>query len=343
MPDDAPRVPPAVTEPADAPVVSVVVLSYNYGRFLRACLDSILRQEGGIPLEVIVVDDASTDDSAAIAASYGPPVRLIRHAANHGHAATVTDGLRAARGAYIARIDCDDRYRPEFLRRTVPCFTRHPAVGLVYGDAAIINEDGAVTRARDGIRHGGQAFVGREYPALLERNFICSPTVIARREAWLAALPIPPHLVFHDWYFTLMIARRHDLCYLPEVLADYRVHPANYHARITREKTEEASIRWLLDHCFSTPEQTPALEARKRAVRRRVYGTQLLSLADKYFGCGLWQDARRCYLTAGRHRPRLWLRAPVLRRFFGTLVGPRVYERGKAAARRIVRRTATTA
>ena len=342
MPADAAKTSPAVTDPAGAPVVSVVVLSYNYGRFLRDCLDSILRQDGGIPLEVIVVDDASTDDSAAIAASYGPPVRLIRHAANQGHAATVTDGLRAARGAYVARIDCDDRYHPEFLRRTVPCFTRHPSVGLVYGDAAIINEDGAVTSARDDIRHGGRAFVGDEYPALLERNFICAPTVIARREAWLAALPIPPHLVFHDWYFTLLIARRYDLCYLPELLADYRVHPANYHARITREKTEETSIRWLLDHCFSMPERTPAQEARKRAVRHRVYGTQALSLADKYFGCRLWRDARRCYFTACRHRPGLLLRAAVLRRLFGTVMGPQTYAWSKAAAR-LLRRPAQAA
>src|SRR4051794_30127472 len=120
------------------PLVSFAVLNCNNGRFLRECVDSILSQEGGYDFEVIIVDDASTDDSAAIARSYQDwRVRFIAHERNLGHIATVNDALANTSGAYVARIDSDDRYRPHFLNDVLDIFHRFPEIGLVYGDAAI--------------------------------------------------------------------------------------------------------------------------------------------------------------------------------------------------------------
>jgi len=311
------------------PVVSFVVLSYNFGRYLGQCLDSILGQDGDHDFEVIVVDDASTDDTARLLDDLRDPrIRVIRHPRNAGHIATVTDGLTAARGRYVARIDGDDRYFPCFLNVTVPILERNPEVGLVFADAALINEDGQRSE-QPAHSYAPRDSRGNLLVALLEQNFICAPTVIARRDAWLRCLPVPAGLAFHDWYFTVRIAREHELYYAHRTVADYRVHSANLHVRIVRDRSEEPSILGVLDRVFSEPERTAELERHKQRARRRIYGNHYLTLADKYFGMGMNGDARRCYVAALRHSLRLGLQPAVQRRLAATLVGRARYDRGK--------------
>jgi glycosyltransferase involved in cell wall biosynthesis len=316
------------------PLVSFLVPCFNYGRYLGECLDSIFGQRAAAPFEVIAIDDASTDDTARVlGARRDPRLRVITHTVNRGHVATMTEAIGEARGAFVARIDPDDRYRPDFLSATLERLVEDPSVGLVYGDAALIDEEGRVLQESLGSRRGGRPFKGNELVALLEHNFICAPTVIGRRDAWTRALPVPSGLAFNDWYFMLMMAREWDFCYVPRVLADYRVHAANHHVRIVLDRTEEPSVLFLLDRIFGDRELIPALEAAKRRARDRVYAAQLLTLARKYFGAGMYADARRCYLRAARHRPRLLLTPAVARQLAATVLGPVAYERSKARLR----------
>lgn len=318
-----------------SPHVSFVVLSYNYAGYIGECIASILDQAGDHEFEVIVVDDASTDNSEEVIRSFADPrIVYIRHPRNLGHAATVTDGLKAARGELVARIDSDDRYRANFLNEVTPLFERYPDIGLVYGDAAIIDEAGVITGATSDTIHGGRDYHGSEYVKLMQQNFICAPTVIARREAWLQALPIPEWLVFHDWFFTLMIGRHYPFYFRATVLADYRVHPRNYHSLIARNKTEEPSIIGLLDRLFETPETDPLLQRAKQRARRAVYSSQYLDFAQKYFWFQLNADARRCYWNAIRLDPTLLGRPDVARQFAGTLMGRSLYERMKKILKR---------
>ena len=317
------------------PLVSFVVLSYNYARFIGETIRSMLQQRGGHDFEIIVVDDASTDHSHDVISAFRDQrIRYLRHDRNLGHAATVTDGLRAARGRYLARIDSDDRYRPDFLNEVIPILEQRPAVGLVYGDAAIINDAGATTAPTTDTRHDGCDFEGNEYVALLERNFICAPTVIARREAWLAALPIPEGLSFHDWFFTLQIARSWDFYFRGSVLADYRVHAGNYHTQIARNKSEERSIMWLLDRLFAESEADPQQQAAKLPARSRIYAAHHLTLALKYFGAGMSADARRSYLAAVRYRPACLSSGAVVRQLIATFMGIATYQRFKRMVQR---------
>ncbi len=321
-------------EPRDGscerPQVSFVVLCYNHRKFLRDCIDSILDQEGGYDFEIILVDDASTDQSQSVARSYTDPrIQLVCHERNLGHVATVHDGLSKARGEFIARIDSDDRYRKHYLAKVLDIFSRFPDVALVYGDVALINEDGKVTADRCDRVHGGRDFRGNEYISLLEQNFICAPAVIARRKAWQKAVPVPEGLAFHDWYFTLMIARQYNFYYIDEVLADYRVHSLNLHTQIARDKSEESSIFWLLGFLFNQTEKSPELELQKHKKKRSIYGAHYLTLANKYFGFYMNADARRCFLLALRHRPQYLFRPSVLRRLTATSIGRHRYELSK--------------
>jgi glycosyltransferase involved in cell wall biosynthesis len=315
------------------PVASIVIPSYNYARYLRECLDSALGQRVDADFEVIVVDDASTDDSLAIIDSYRDTrLRVVRHERNAGHVATINEGFALARGEYIARIDSDDRYHPDFLAEALRIFRRHEDVGLVYGDVRLIDGQGIVQRDSALDVHGGRDYKGSELVALLERNFIPAPTVIARRAAWREALPIPQGLGFSDWYLTLRIARRYDFYYVARPLADYRVHGSGLHETMTRDGSEEATIRRVLAEMFSED----LFGAARERVRRRVYAAQCRTLADKYFWFGMDADARRCYLEAVRNRPGLALEPGLARRLLATVVGRRAYEAAKdAVARRL--------
>jgi len=108
--------------------VSVVIPCYNAAPFLRETLDSALNQTHP-PLEVIVVDDASTDDSAAIAESYGPPVQLIRQE-NQGESVARNRGIEEAKGDWIAFLDADDIWTPIKLKRQTEMI--EPGVACVY-------------------------------------------------------------------------------------------------------------------------------------------------------------------------------------------------------------------
>ncbi len=305
-----------------APQVSLLVPCYNYAHYLPDCLASILAQEDAPPFEVVLVDDASTDHTRELLADVSDArVRVLHNAVNLGHARTMGVAINAARGQLLARIDPDDRYRPGFLRLTVPIFDRYSDVGLVYGDAAVIDAQGNISTPRCDQRHHGRTFHGNELVPLMADNFICAPTVIARAECWRAALPVPEHLAFNDWYFTLMMARRWNFYFVPDVLAEYRVHGTNFHARIAQDGSEERSVRWLLDRLFREPELDASLEAAKQAARGRILAQQFVSAGEKYFWFGNYADARRCYLEALRAHAGYVLRPNVLRHLLATFLG----------------------
>jgi glycosyltransferase involved in cell wall biosynthesis len=113
------------------PRVTVVMAVYNAAQFLREAIASVLSQTY-TDFELIVVDDASTDDSSAILRSYNDPrIRIIRHQTNLGASLSRNDALAAARGELIAIMDADDVCAPTRIERQVEFLQAHPAVGLV--------------------------------------------------------------------------------------------------------------------------------------------------------------------------------------------------------------------
>jgi glycosyltransferase involved in cell wall biosynthesis len=317
-----------------APLVSFVVPCYNYARYLPDCLDRIFAQQGGYDIEVITINDRSTDDTLEILRSYKHPrLRVIDHEVNRGHVFTVNEGLAATTGKYIVRVDPDDRHRLNFLSRTVPILEAHPEVGLVYSDVALINAAGEVTAPCSDVEHHGRDFKGNELIPLLKKNFICAPTVVARREAWMAAWPVPDGLAFNDWYFNLMLARKWEFYYVNEVLADYRVHGSNHHTKISSDGSEERSVVWLLDRIYGEREADANLEQAKRKAKSEVYASQYLDFASKYFGHGDNRKSRRSYGTAIRHDPRLAVNPRVLRHLLASLIPRPLYNKAKQLLR----------
>jgi glycosyltransferase involved in cell wall biosynthesis len=321
----------------ETPLVSIFVQTYQHEAFIGECLASILGQQGGHPLEVIVVDDASRDRTAEVVrAVRDPRVRLIAHERNAGAIATANEGYAAARGKYVARLDGDDRYRPDYLARVIPVFEQHPSVGVVYGDIAMVDPQGRLS-ATDGcvrsLRQGRPA-VGNELIPLLHQNFVPAPGTVGRREVWTELLPIPKSLHYLDYFMTTQAAHRWDFAFVDAVLADYRIHPGNQHSRMVLDGTGERTTLEILDRSMARPEQAKA----KLAVRKRVYAANYLTYGDKYFGVNYNADARRCYWEALRRRPQFLLRRGVARHFLGTLMGRRIYDAAKRSMKSAPRR-----
>jgi glycosyltransferase involved in cell wall biosynthesis len=314
-----------------APPISFVVIVYNMEPFIADCIRSILCQEGGHDYEVIVIDDASADASMDVVMAFDDPrIRLIRHSENMGAAYTITEGLSSARGAYVARIDADDRYRPHFLDRTVKVLDHYPEVGLVYGRVAMIDSVGNITQPSVSVSTTTKNPKEDRFFHLMKRNDLPAPTVLARREAWKLGLPIPASMKFNDWYLSLSIAERWPLFFTDEVLADYRIHDNNMHRAMIRDRWGEPIIMDVLERFL----KSPGREEEKRKYRNEIYAAQYRQLADQYFGFDLLLDARRCYWRAILLRPDQQARVDVIRRLIATHVGRRPYELAKGLAKR---------
>jgi glycosyltransferase involved in cell wall biosynthesis len=113
------------------PLITVIIGAYNAERYLAEAIDSVLAQTHP-RLELIVVDDGSTDGSGRIAKSYGDPVRCIRQK-NGGMAAARNRAIPEARGDYLAFLDADDRFPPDKLRSQLAVFEAQPELDVVYG------------------------------------------------------------------------------------------------------------------------------------------------------------------------------------------------------------------
>jgi glycosyltransferase involved in cell wall biosynthesis len=306
--------------------ISIVVQSYNFAPYLGEAIRSVLALRGPAPDEIVVIDDASTDDSSAIARAFEDPrLRVIVNERNLGAAETFNRAFAETRGEFVARLDGDDRYRPDFLTHAMCAFGRHPEAVAAYGCIEMIDPTGHVTSTERHDALPAGAHCGDRFVDLLEQNFLSAPTLIARREAWQHALPVPVDMPFFDWYAALRIAESGPIAFTGEVHADYRVHPGGMHAVMLREGWGEAIYRRVLDMFFSEPGHAEAKAAR----RGRIYATWYRSIGDSYFGVGRRADARRCYSQALRSDPWRFPQVTTARRWAASFLPEETYDRAK--------------
>jgi hypothetical protein len=226
---------PAQTEGGVMSSVSVVIPCYKYGHFLEDAVASVLDDQPGVDVRVLIIDDASPDDSAMKAreiAARDPRVEVIVHQANKGNIATYNEGLLEwADSDYCALLSADDRLTPGALRRARDLLDANPGVGFVYGRAVWVMPGAHVPTARTSPR-GSLVRPGHWW---LERRFldaecpITSPEVVVRTSTqkrvggYDARLP---HAA--DLEMWMRLAAQADVGFLRGVdQAYYRLHEGN--------------------------------------------------------------------------------------------------------------------
>jgi len=210
------------------PSVSVVICAYNYERFVAESVDSALAQEYPADrLEIIVVDDGSTDATPDILARYADRVRVVRQR-NAGLIAATTRGIEESTGDLVAILDADDAWRPDKLRRQAALLQARPEVGLVYSDKEMVDEHGRRI-APSFLAHGGIANPPRtrQLTHLLAYNFVPAPSIVFRREHADRILPFSPAATAQDWWIAIRVAQVALLDHVPLPLVRYRVHGSN--------------------------------------------------------------------------------------------------------------------
>ncbi len=308
------------------PVVSVIIPTYNCGRYITEAVESALAQRD-VFLEVIVVDDGSTDDTATRLAPYrGRICYLLQNNAGPGAARAV--GQRAARGKYLAFLDADDRWRPDKLALQVAYLEAHPDVGLVCSDFGAFTDAGPVAdsyiatyspvvrgrhRRFDQIYpiHEVFEFAGREIPSyrgdvfarMLEGYFTLTSTVVMRRscmdacgtfsdERWL--------VLAEDQEYYLRIARHYPIAYLDVPTAWYRLREG----QLSRLGGGVHTLEVWLALAERVRREDPEFFAAHRALVKRVIRQHALGLAWTLYGQGAYRAATAAFLRSLRVDPR---------------------------------------
>jgi glycosyltransferase involved in cell wall biosynthesis len=272
--------------------VSVVIPCYRYGRFLADCVRSALDEQEGLDVRVLIIDDASPDDSAdtarALAAS-DPRIEVRVHGRNRGHIATYNEGLLEwADGDYTVLLSADDRLVPGALVRAAALLDAHPEVGFCYGRPLRFRDGGPLPRART--RSTGFAvYPGRWW---LERRFaegtgcITSPEVVVRtglqREVG-GYDPALPHT--GDIEMWMRLAAHADVGYVRGAdQAYYRVHGANmsvtdFGGQLDDLRQRRAAFEAVLGRCG---DRLPDAGRLSRTVRVRLARSALRRACRAY-------------------------------------------------------------
>jgi glycosyltransferase involved in cell wall biosynthesis len=210
------------------PAVSVVIATYNYGRYLGGALDSVLAQTCR-DLEVIVIDDGSTDRTPEVVRRYLRDARVRYYRTDHvGQPKAKNTGIRLARGPLVAFLDADDVWLPAKLERQLALFRQDRALGVAYTRRLVIDEHGREVEYEHPVMHRGKIL-----DALFRSNrFVCFSSAVVRRDVLddigLFDESLPLAIDYDLW---LRMGLRYRFDYLDTPLVQYRTGHANLSRR----------------------------------------------------------------------------------------------------------------
>lgn len=277
------------------PLVSAVVPVFNGERFLAQALDSGLRQTMD-SVELIVVNDGSTDHTGEIAqeyvSRYGTRVVYVEQA-NAGLPSARNTAIRVAQGRYLALLDSDDVWLPEHLETLVPVLEADARLALAHANIKFISSDSQdlwTPRGRWVSTPDSDAFRA----LFLRREHVSCPTVVCRRDVVVALGGFDPafsHLGCEDRDLWLRISAHHAIRYVHKTTACYRVHPTSMSRNLTRMRT--ARVLLIAKHAADPPGKRL-----RRAAMASVdveTGTVFLEQGERlkaawFFGRGLLQS-----------------------------------------------------
>ncbi|MFH1845385.1 MAG: glycosyltransferase [bacterium] len=282
---------------SDTPLVSVVCASYNMGHYLVEAVDSVLNQTYD-NLEVIVVNDGSTDDTLEVLATYADNPRVIAiNQENAGQTKAKNRGLQEARGELVGFCDADNAWLPDKLARQVPYFAEPGSLGVVYGDIVLMDDKSNDLSTPAIERHSGR-ITGR----LLASNFVTFNTTLVPRRILEEVDGFDESLSMGiDYDLWLRISVNYEFLYLPQTLARYRIWGGQMSHR-TGERMDNF-FRLLAGFLEKHPDSVTPAEA------NRAWAHSLTTRGRWHASMGNRGEAWQDYRQALQHRPldlRTW-------------------------------------
>ena len=250
--------------------VSVIIPGYNMAEFSVKAVESVLNQTYK-NIELIFVDDGSTDNTREKIAPYTGRLRYISKA-NGGACSARNLGIRESTGEIIAMLDCDDMYLPQKIEECVNFLQEHPDHGLVHTDAYVVDEHDHVIGMD---RHRERNCSGWITDKLNMTNFICNPTVVFRKKCLEKTggydeTLFPPA----DWDLWLRISEHYEIGYISSPLSQYRMIANSCFQRLEQVRRENKIV---LDRFF---QRNPNMSV---WIKHQAYARHHLSMAQCYF------------------------------------------------------------
>jgi len=203
------------------PKVSVIIPTYNRANYLRSAIQSVLNQTFK-DLEIIVVDDASTDNTRQVVHEIvDDRIHYIAHKKNRGGARAKNTGIKNSEGEFIAFLDDDDLWIPTKLEKQLGLLNMNPEISVVYTGAWDIDKDGKVGRPLE-----NPSLRGNIYPIILKKNYVvCDSGALVKKECFDVTGLFDENLPCNqDWDLWIRMAKHFQFDYINETLVLYRIH-----------------------------------------------------------------------------------------------------------------------
>jgi hypothetical protein len=288
------------------PAITVIMPVLNGERYIGQAIESILAQTFQ-DFELIVVDDGSTDSTREHLESFERRMRLkcIRHASNQGIPRSINDGLREAAGDFIAFLDHDDEWFPEFLETQLNYLNSHPETGMAHSDFQTIDGVGNILEASVADARNRTRPSGRVFRQLFRDNFIVGNSVLIRKGCFDRVGLFDEEIRWADYHMWMRISRAYPVDYVPKVLTKYRQHEGQHTRTLPvgdplEESVPQTTIRRLLER---HPEIRQELGS--AVVRRRMAGLYF-DMAFTWYTHGIFRNARICLRKAVGLWPGDW-------------------------------------
>jgi glycosyltransferase involved in cell wall biosynthesis len=276
------------------PLVSVVIPTYNYGKFIGEALKSVFEQTVQ-SFEIIVIDDGSTDDTKSIIESFGGKVRYFFQS-QQGPARARNKGIKESHGEYIAFLDADDLWLPTKLEKQIRLFQANPRLGMALTDNYLFDEAGIY---RDYVNKKEYLITGDVVANIFINSGVVTPTVMVRREVFDRVGLFEENLhIAEDDNMWIRIAVEYEVDIVDESLAQIRDHRGRT-MRVSDKLIEsvEKNIELL------TTKYGQKVASRIQPLAARKYNQIYFSQGYGQFENGNYRDARTLFEKALKANP----------------------------------------
>ena len=268
--------------------VSVIIPNFNYARYLAGAVESVLTQTYP-DIELIVVDDGSTDASRDILMNYGESIHTIFQQ-NQGVSAARNNGVAASGGEFVAFLDADDEWLPTKVEKQVAMFSEDPDLGLVHVGVNEIDADGDSIRLR---LEGSSGDATRELLLIGRKGVLGGGSgLMVRRTVFDGVGGFDTRLsTSADWEFFFRVASRYRIGFVADVLMKYRFHNTNMRGNVG---AMEHDMTLALEKAFADGSNKN---------RSLAYGSLYKTLAASYFHAGNYSSFLRTAIRSVSYDP----------------------------------------
>ncbi len=279
------------------PKVSVLMPAYNRANYIGQAIQSVLDQTYS-DLELIVVDDGSTDNTAEVVQRFTDPRVCYIYQQNKGVSGALNTAFQASHGCYIALLGSDDALFPDMLMETLPLLEANPDVGLVYARAQAMDSEG---RLLPQVLGAPEKYPGQTFKSLLYGDCVCGITAVFRREcAERAGLWDESIVANEDWDMWLRMSLVCRFHFVDKILAHFRIHPggitSGHSEKFARLSLDRVRV---LDKIYACSDLPPEARAVKALAYRNVY----MDVGLRWLSVRAWRESALYFWKAIRVSP----------------------------------------